>query len=98
MVNWLVFLKVISIFLLRRPVLHMRLKFLISFLSIRNKGPECLANIAYMQQRLQTFRFSKRQVVETPLEVFRFWDVIRNILSSNISYVFQCPDDKDKID
>jgi hypothetical protein len=83
MVLWTTFLKIISIFLLRKEVLHLRLEFLISFLNIKSKGPECLYNHNYMEERLLNFRFSKRRNIIATLPVQAFWDHIRQILIDN---------------
>ena len=83
MVLWTTFLKIISIFLLRKEVLHLRLEFLISFLNIKSQGPDCLYNHNYIQERLLNFRFSKRRNIIAPQTVQAFWDYIRSILIEN---------------
>ena len=83
MVLWTTFLKIVSIFLLRKEVLHLRLEFLISFLNIKSKGPDCLLNHNYMEERLLNFRFSKRRNIIATLPVQAFWDQIRKILIDN---------------
>lgn len=88
MVNWVTFLKIISIFLLRKDVVHLRLEFLICFFNLKNKGPKCIDNHQYIEERLLNFRFSNRKNLAAPKNVQVFWDRIRSILNKNRDYVF----------
>jgi hypothetical protein len=98
MVNWIVFLKILAIFLLRKKVMHLRLQFLVSFLNIKNKGLNCLQNVKYMEERLQAFRFSKRRIIETPLQIQDIWETLRSLIFEHKHYVFENEDDKQKVE
>jgi len=89
MVNWIVFLKILAIFLLRKKVMHLRLQFLVSFLNIKSKGLNCLQNAKYMEERLQAFRFSKRRMIETPLQIQDIWETLRSLIFEHKHYVFE---------
>ena len=88
MVNWITFVKMIAIFLLRKNIVALRLEFLMSFLNIKSKGPECLTNHRYIEERLLNFRFSKRKNISPSVNVQAFWDQVRLILHNNQEVIF----------
>jgi hypothetical protein len=93
-VNWFVYLKVISLFLLKHDVLKLRFEFLVSFLNIKDKKSMCLDDKRHMEQKLRNFRFSKRHEIEIPSVVQACWERIRMALKARQSFIFEILDDQ----
>ena len=87
-ISWTVFLKILSMFLLRRDVLQMRLEMIVKFLGIKN-DQSVLARPDYIQDQLQKLRFLKRNTVIPTQQVQHLWNRIRTILFMKRDEIFQ---------
>ena len=73
--NWLQFLKVMSLFLLCKEVRKMRFEFIVRWLSLKSAAQ--ITQWDYIQEQMQAFQFTKRNCKAAEPEIFAFWDLIR---------------------
>ena len=81
-ISWTIFLRILSMFLLRKDVIHLRLEMIIRFLNIKD-DKLTLQRADYMQNQLTRLQFHKRSNVVPTKEVQQLWDKIRSILFMN---------------
>ena len=91
-IRWIDFVRVIAVFLFRKPLMDVRYQTLFNLLGLK-KDYKVLEYDDYMQDQLQKFVFKKRKacIVPTP-EIQAFWNKVRRVLLKNKEEVFQIGD------
>ena len=80
MVDWITFLRILSIFLLRRDVLQERLEFVFKLLKFKD-DMSVLGQADYLQNTIQTFQFStKHKTIVPTRQAQNYWNRLRFIL------------------
>jgi len=103
MVGWIPFVKLISIFILRKEVFEMRLDFIFKFLNLQTSSITKkadgeitdgkilydLTKMSHLADKVQKFQFFRKETLTVDADIQLLWDTVRLAMIESINYIWK---------